>query len=73
MAKKQARVLAGHTVGSVSIKCNQIVEGDAALIGDLEKSGIVDTDKGAVAYAKTLGDDVISIDAVQPEQAPPVA
>ena len=56
------------------INANDLVEGDAALIKSMGKAGLVDSDKDAVAYCKSLGAKPINItgdgfDAVAAEHA----
>lgn len=55
MAKLIARALSQFFDSSNVIKPNDIVEGESALIKALEKAGFVDSNKEAVAYAKSSG------------------
>ncbi len=54
MAKKLARVLVSFHDGDLLLSPNDLVSGEAAVINAHEKSGLVDSDKGAVAYCKSL-------------------
>lgn len=61
MAKVQARALSQFSDSGNKINANDLVEGDAALIKSMGKAGLVDTDKDAVAYCKSLGAKPIDI------------
>jgi len=54
MAKKLARVLVSFHDGDLLLSPNDLVSGETAIINAHEKSGLVDGDKGAVAYCKSL-------------------
>ncbi|HEY9211085.1 MAG TPA: hypothetical protein VIO56_06705 [Methylotenera sp.] len=53
MAKKLARVLVSFHDGDLLLSPNDLVLGETAVINAHEKSGLVDGDKGAVAYCKS--------------------
>lgn len=53
MAKKQARILVDHSIGEMKLKAGHIVQGSSSAISGLEKGGIVDLNKDAVAYARS--------------------
>lgn len=59
MAIKQARALIGSAFGGVSFSCGAVIEADSAIVADLEKAGIVDSGKDAVAFAKSFGGSVV--------------
>ena len=61
MAKVQARALVQFSDAGNKINANDLVEGDAALIKSMGKAGLVDSDKDAVAYCKSLGAKPIEI------------
>ena len=73
MANKQARALSDGDANGVKFRCNDIVEGEAKVIKDLEKSGVVDSAPEAVAYALSEGSQVVLLEVfaeVEPEAAP---
>ena len=61
MAKKLARVLVSFHDGDLILLPNDLVSGEAAVINAHEKSGLVDSNKGAVDYCKSLDNKPIDI------------
>jgi hypothetical protein len=60
MSKKmKIRILVAHLIGAIGYKPNDVVNIDQTKVKALEKDGVADSTPAAVAYAMSLGKEVL--------------